>query len=106
MSARPDHGPARLGVTVTRKFGNAVARNRAKRVMREAFRRLPELFPNGIDLVVIPKGAMAGQLGVDRICAEWRHAAGLLARRAESLRRELAKAAFAAQTGEPKGRLV
>ena len=28
-----------LGITVTRKFGNAVARNRAKRLFREVFRR-------------------------------------------------------------------
>ena len=31
-------GPPRLGITVTKKIGNAVARNRIKRAVREAFR--------------------------------------------------------------------
>ena len=36
---RRDGGMPRLGVTVTRKVGNAVRRNRVKRVVREWFRR-------------------------------------------------------------------
>ncbi len=36
---RRDRGTPRLGVTVTRKVGNAVRRNRIKRVVREWFRR-------------------------------------------------------------------
>lgn len=45
--------PPRIGVTTTRKFGGAVARNRAKRVLREAARRLlPDLAP-GTDLVLM-----------------------------------------------------
>jgi len=103
LSARPDRELARLGVTVTRKFGNAVERNRAKRVMREAFRRLPEVFPHGIDLVVIPKGSSVGQLSVAGMCDEWRRATRLIATRAESLQRALAKQGEAHQTGGPKG---
>lgn len=45
----------RLGITVTRKVGNAVFRNRAKRVTREAFRRLRDSLPLGTDVVVIVK---------------------------------------------------
>lgn len=45
----------RLGITVTRKVGNAVFRNRAKRVTREAFRRIRDRLPPGTDIVVIVK---------------------------------------------------
>jgi len=50
-------GPAgRLGIAATRKFGPAVARNRAKRLIRDVFRR-NKIAP-GFDLVVIPKRAL------------------------------------------------
>jgi ribonuclease P protein component len=44
---------ARLGITASRKVGNAVLRNRAKRVVRSAFRATRELWPPGIDVVII-----------------------------------------------------
>lgn len=47
-------GPSRIGLAVSRRVGNAVARNRVKRVIREAFRTSPDLFPAGLSLVVIP----------------------------------------------------
>jgi ribonuclease P protein component len=51
---RSDGRAARLGITVTRKVGNAVHRNRIKRVVREWFRsRHNEL--RSCDLVVIAK---------------------------------------------------
>jgi ribonuclease P protein component len=43
----------RLGIAATRKLGGAVARNRAKRLIREVFRR-NKLAP-GFDVVVVPK---------------------------------------------------
>ena len=47
----------RLGLSVSRKVGGAVVRNRWKRRIREAFRISRTELPNGIDLVVIPKAA-------------------------------------------------
>jgi ribonuclease P protein component len=46
-------GLGRLGVAATRKLGGAVVRNRAKRLIREVFRR--NKFARGFDIVVVPK---------------------------------------------------
>ena len=46
-------GVGRLGIAATKKIGGAVQRNRAKRLIREVFRR-NEIAP-GFDVVVIPK---------------------------------------------------
>jgi ribonuclease P protein component len=47
----------RLGLSVSRKVGNAVRRNRVKRMLREAFRLTrhgwPSLDEGGLDLVVV-----------------------------------------------------
>jgi ribonuclease P protein component len=58
MRARDDtDGPVRVGFTATRKVGGAVARNRAKRRLREAARALlPELGQPGFDYVLIARG--------------------------------------------------
>jgi ribonuclease P protein component len=47
--------PTRLGVTVTRKVGKAVKRNRIKRLVREAFRREHHALPAGLDMVWVAK---------------------------------------------------
>jgi ribonuclease P protein component len=46
----------RIGLTVTKKVGMSVQRNRIKRVIREVFRSLSEIAP-GNDLVVIARRA-------------------------------------------------
>jgi ribonuclease P protein component len=47
--------PTRLGITVTRKVGNAVARNRIKRFVREVFRQNRLQLPAGLDVVWVAK---------------------------------------------------
>jgi ribonuclease P protein component len=48
-------GNTRLGITVTKKTGNAVTRNRVKRLIREFFRLHKTLFPQGYDIVIAAK---------------------------------------------------
>jgi ribonuclease P protein component len=45
----------RLGLTVSRRVGNAVVRNRIKRAVRSWFRQRRGYLEEGIDLVVIPR---------------------------------------------------
>lgn len=47
----------RLGLSVSRKHGGAVVRNRLKRWLREAFRLSQAELPAGIDLIAIPLDA-------------------------------------------------
>ena len=48
-------GGGRLGVTVSKKVGGAVLRNRVKRWIRDCYRRRRPEFPPGLDLVVVAR---------------------------------------------------
>lgn len=64
----------RLGITVTKKVGSAVQRNRIKRIVREVFRRNRALFPTGHDVVLIAKRNAVG-LSYESLRGELRGAA-------------------------------
>jgi ribonuclease P protein component len=51
-------GHWRLGLAVTRKSGNAVWRNRIKRIVREFFRLHQHNIPHGLDFVVVPRRSL------------------------------------------------
>ena len=51
---------SRLGLVVSRRHGNAVVRNRIKRLMREAFRQVKHDLPAIYDIVLLPAGEPCG----------------------------------------------
>ena len=60
-SVSPLHSLRRVGVIATRRLGNAVARNRAKRLLREAFRKQQTSLPPGSDLVLVARRRIHGK---------------------------------------------
>ena len=51
----------RLGITAGKKVGNAVMRNRAKRIIREAYRAAEGEMPIGLDIVVVARPGLPEQ---------------------------------------------
>jgi ribonuclease P protein component len=74
-------GHSRIGLSVSRKVGNAVARNRFKRLYREAFRLTRAELPSGLDLVLIPRSSRGPSL--EEVRASLRELISTVARRLE-----------------------
>ena len=70
----------RLGLSVSRKVGGAVVRNRWKRMLREAFRLSKADLPRAADLVVIPRRSEPPELAalIRSLAAQSRRAVGRL----------------------------
>jgi ribonuclease P protein component len=54
-----DRADARLGVSVSRKVGGAVERNKVKRALREAFWAVADRLPDGHDFVIVARADIA-----------------------------------------------
>lgn len=63
---RADGRPPRYALIVGRRWGDAVTRNRHRRLLREAFRTARPRLPPGFDLALLPRSPF-GQARMDRV---------------------------------------
>ena len=57
----PEGAPPKLGVVTGKKIGGAVARSRARRLLRETFRRHQHEFAQPVELVLVARNSIAGK---------------------------------------------
>ena len=76
----PDGNSTRLGLVVSRKVGGAVVRSRARRLLRESFRRHQYALAQPVDLVLVARHSIArlGLGGVEKDFLTTLKRAGLL----------------------------
>lgn len=55
----------RFGITAGKKLGNAVARNRVKRIIRSAYRQCEAILPAGYDIVMVGREGIIGKKSTD-----------------------------------------
>lgn len=58
LSSKPNPARARLGLVVSKRVGNAVTRNRVKRLFREIFRKNQALLPSNAEVVFIARSGI------------------------------------------------
>jgi ribonuclease P protein component len=83
VAAVAERGGSRLGLTVSRRIGKAAVRNRARRLLRESFRRVPIEAGPAFDLILIPKPEIVGRSQTE-VDSEYRERVRQLAARAAS----------------------
>jgi len=57
----PEGATPRLGVVTSKKIGDAPDRSRARRLLRESFRRHQHDFSQPVDLVLVARNSIAGK---------------------------------------------
>ena len=57
----PPGSRPKLGVVTSKKIGGAVARNRARRLLRESFRQHQHEFSQPVELVLVARNSIAGK---------------------------------------------